>query len=30
MGFMKKIKTLTDNFEDKVGDFLADEENKDN
>lgn len=30
MGFMKKIKTLTDNFEDKVGDFLADEENKEN
>ena len=28
-GIMKRIKTLTDDFEDKVGDFLADED-KDN
>ncbi len=29
-GIMKRIKTLTDDFEDKVGDFLADEEKEDN
>ena len=29
-GFMKRIKTLTDDFENKVGDFLADEEKEDN
>ena len=29
-GFMKRIKTLTDDFENKVGDFLADEDKEDN
>lgn len=29
-GFMKRIKTLTDDFENKVGDFLADEDKDDN
>ena len=29
-GIMKRIKTLTDDFEDRVGDFLADEDKEDN
>ena len=29
-GFMKRIKTLTDDFESKVGDFLADDDKNDN
>jgi hypothetical protein len=27
-GFMKRVKTLTDDFENKVGDFLADDDKR--